>query len=205
MAERVFLAAEPRTILGKQVKRLRREGILPANVYGRSVESIAIQLDQREFGRTIKHSGVRGMFELTISGEAKPRYVVVRGLTRYGGTGEPLHVDFYQVDLNQPIHQVVPLRITGESPAVRDLAGTLLQSLETVSVRCLPLAIPEAIEVDAGLLRSFDVSLTIADLKVPEGVEVLTDPAVVIATVTPPRIRLEAGDEGEQAADGSSE
>lgn len=204
MAERVLLAAEPRTVLGKQVKQLRRQGILPANVYGKALDSVAIQLDQREFGRTIKQSGVRGMFELTIGGETKPRYVVVRGLTRYGGTGEPLHVDFYQVDLNQPIHQVVPLRITGEAPAVRDLAGTLLQSLEIVSVRCLPLAIPEALEADAGILRSFDVSLTVGDIKAPAGVEILTDPAVVIATVTPPRIRLEGAEEGEQGAESDS-
>ncbi|MCC7365851.1 MAG: 50S ribosomal protein L25 [Dehalococcoidia bacterium] len=201
MAERVLIAAEPRTVLGKKVKQLRRAGTLPANVYGRGLESVAIQVDQREFGRTVKRVGVRGMFELNIAGESKPRYVVVRGLTRYGGTGDALHVDFYQVDPNQPIQQNVPLRITGESPAVRDLAGTLLQQLEIVSVRCLPLEIPEALEVDAGLLKNFDISLTVGDIKAPAGVDVLTDPAVVVATVNPPRIRLDlgGGDEGSDA------
>ncbi|HEX6029918.1 MAG TPA: 50S ribosomal protein L25 [Tepidiformaceae bacterium] len=200
MAERVALVAEPRTVLGKQVNQLRRQGRLPANVYGRGLESVAIEIDARDFQRTIKAHGVRAMFELRINGETQTRHVILRGLDRKGGTGDPIHADFFQVDLNRPISANVPLHLVGDAPAVRDLAGTLLQSLEYVAIHCLPLAIPDSIEVDVAPLKGFDVSLTVADVKPPEGVEITTDPAIVVATVTPPRLRTEAEEEAEAAA-----
>jgi large subunit ribosomal protein L25 len=199
MAERATIQAAPRSVLGKQVKQLRRQGILPANVYGKGVPSLAIQIDAREFTRNIKASGLRSMFELAITGENGSRHVIMRGMTRAGGTGEPIHVDFFQVDPNRPILASVPLRVVGESPAVRDLAGTVVLSMEHVAVKCLPLAIPESIEVDGTLLKSFDVTLTIGDLFIPEGVEVLVDPAVVVASVAPPRLRLDVAAEEEAA------
>ncbi len=207
MAERVTIAAEPRTVLGKRVRHLRRQGQLPANVYGRGLESVAITINHREFLRTLKSAGLRSMFELQIDGEQKPRYVIVRSMARAGGTGEPLHVDFYQVDPERPITANVPVRLVGEAPAVRDLAGTLLQALEIVTVRCLPLNIPEAIEADVSMIRSFDTILTVGDITPPEGVEILNDPSIAVASVTPPRIRLDAaaeGEEGEEAAAGEA-
>lgn len=203
MAERVSIAAAPRTILGKQVKRLRREGRLPGNVFGRGLESVAIDIDTREFLRNLRSAGIRGMFELKIEGEASARYVIVRGLTRYGGTGDPLHVDFFQVDPNRPITSHVPLRLVGNAPAVTDLAGTLVQSLDTVNIKSLPLDIPEAIEADVAKLKSFDVSLTVGDVVAPAGVEILTDPSIPVATVTPPRLRVTSEEEGEQAEEGA--
>ena len=204
MADRAVIQAAPRTVLGKQVKQLRRQGRLPANVYGKGLESKAIEIDGREFSRNIKASGVRSMFELKIDGEAQPRYVIMRGLSRVGGTGEPQHVDFFQVDPNRPIHANVPLRLVGEAPAVRDLAGTLLASLELVSVRCLPLAIPDTIEVDVTPLKSFDITLTVGDIAAPAGVQILTDPQVVVATVNPPRIRVDVEAEAEAESDQES-
>lgn len=202
MAERAVIVAAPRTVLGKKVKQLRRQGRLPANVYGKGIPSTALDLDSREFSRNIKATGLRSMFELSITGEASPRYVIIRGMTRQGGTGDPIHIDFFQVDPSRPIQANVPLHITGESPAVRDLAGTLLHSLEVVAVRCLPLAIPDSLSVDASLLNDFEKSITVADLKAPDGVEILTDASAVIATVAPPRLRLDHAGEagGEEAA-----
>jgi large subunit ribosomal protein L25 len=196
MADRAIIVAAPRTILGKKVKQLRRNGRLPANVYGKGVASTAIDLDSREFGRNIKATGLRSMFELSIDGEGKSRYVIIRGMTRQGGMGEPIHIDFLQVDPNKPIMANVPLHMVGESPAVRDLAGTLVQSLDIVSVRCLPLAIPDSIPVDVTGIKDFDTSVTVADAQIPEGVELLTDPASVVASVVPPRLRLDR-EEGE--------
>ena len=200
MADRAVIQASPRTVLGKKVKQLRRTGVLPANVYGRAIPSQALQIDAREFSRNIKATGLRSMFELNIAGEPAPRYVIIRGMTRKGGTGEPIHLDFFQVDPSRPIVANVPIHLVGESPAVRDLAGILLHSLDIVSVRCLPLAIPTNLEVDVTSLKSFDMTLSVADIVPPEGVEILTDPGVVIATVNPPRIRLEPGEESEAGA-----
>lgn len=189
MAERVTIKAAPRTVLGKKVRQLRRQGRLPGNVYGRGIESCAVDIDAREFARTIKSAGLRAMIELSVDGEPSPRYVILRGVTRSGGTGDPIHIDFFQVDPNTPIQANVPLRLQGEAPAVRDLAGTLLPGLDVVAVRCLPLAIPDSIPVDLTGLKSFNVSLTVGDIAPLPGVEILTDPSIVVATVTAPRIR----------------
>lgn len=193
MADRVTVLAEPRAVLGKHVAKLRREGLLPANVYGRGIDSLALQLDAREFTRVLKTGAARGMFELNVSGEPGPRYVILRALSRKGGTGDPLHADFLQVDLQRPIQTHVPIRLTGESPAVRDLAGLLVQILEQVTVRCLPLGIPDVLEADLGTLTGFGTALTVADLVPVDGVEIITDTSLTIATANPPRIRRDAG------------
>ena len=203
MPDRLTLSATNRTVLGKKVKHLRREGILPANVYGRGVDSTAIQLDGRDFRRAIRQAGIRSMFELAIDGEKESRHVLVRGLDREGGTGDPIHVDFYQVDLNTPIQTTAMIRLVGTAPAVTDLGGTLLQNLESIAIRCLPLDIPEAIELDVSSLESFELSLSVADLEVPEGVEVLVASDVGVATVDAPRLTIEGEEEeGEEELEG---
>jgi large subunit ribosomal protein L25 len=189
MAERIALAARPRSVLGKGVRHLRREGILPANVYGKGVESRALELDAREIQRVLKAHGSRSLFDLSIEGESSARPVLIRSLSRQGGMGDVHHIDFYQVDPRRPITTSVVLNFVGEAPAVKDLAGTLVITSETVNVRCLPLAIPDGIEADISKIVGFDVSLTVGDLTAPEGVEILTDPAVTLATVMAPRLR----------------
>ena len=202
MPDRVTLSATNRTVLGKKVRRLRREGVLPANVYGRGVDSTAIQLDGRDFRRAIRQAGIRSMFELAIEGEPQARHVLVRGLDREGGTGDPIHVDFYQVDLNNPIQTTIAIRLTGVAPAVTDLGGTLLQNLETVAIRCLPLDIPEAIELDVSSLESFELSLNVGDLNVPAGVEVLAASDIGVATVDAPRLLIEGEEEEGEELEG---
>lgn len=189
MADRAVIEAAPRTVLGKKVKQLRREGRLPANVFGRGVDSTAVEVDARTFGHTIKTTGLRHMYEMRISGEKAARYVIIRGLTRAGGTGDPIHIDFQQVDPERPITANVPLRVVGEAPAVRDLAGTLQQFVDVVSIRCKPLAIPEAIEADATALKSFTSTITVGSITPPAGIELISDPTLVVASVEPPRVR----------------
>lgn len=197
MADHAVIVAAPRTVLGKQVKQLRRQGRLPANIFGRGIQSTAIDIEAREFSRNIKASGLRSMFQLNVAGEKNPRYVIIRGMTRAGGMGDPIHVDFFQVDPNKPITANVPIRLVGESPAVRDLAGTLIQALDILHIKCLPLAIPESIEADVSVINGFDVMLTVGGLGAPEGVEILTDSSVPVANVAPPRIRVEQPTEEE--------
>jgi len=192
MAERATIQAEIRSVLGKQCNQLRRQGILPANVYGRDVESQAVQLNARDFARHVKAHGIRTMFLLNVAGEKAPRHVVIRGLTRKGGTGDFHHIDFLHVDPERPIVSNVPLRLVGDAPAVRDLAGTLLPSLEVVAVRCRPMDIPDAIEADIALLTGFDVSMKVSDITPPAGIEIVTDPRIIVATVNRPRVRAAA-------------
>ncbi|MFQ5381985.1 MAG: hypothetical protein ACE5EF_10235, partial [Dehalococcoidia bacterium] len=138
MTDRAVVNAAPRAVLGKKVKNLRRGGLLPGNVYGRNVDSTPIQMDAREFDRFITTDAVRGLFDIKIEGEKKARKVILRGLDRLGGTGEPIHAEFLQVDLKRPLWVTVRLNFTGVAPAVRDLAGTLVRSAATLRIRCLP-------------------------------------------------------------------
>ncbi len=186
------IVASPRTVLGKKVKTLRREGTLPGNVFGRGLESRALQMDAREFLRIVRGSGVKSMFRLTVDGETEPRYVFIRGLMRAGGMGDPTHVDFHQVELDKVIDTGVAIKLIGEAPAVRDLAGTLVPAVNRVTVRTLPLEVPDHVEVDLVALNSFDAVLTVGHIKPIDGVEIVDDPSIVLATVTPPRIRLDA-------------
>lgn len=189
MADRIMLAAAPRTVLGKQVKTLRREGQLPANVFGRGLDSLAIQMESREFQRLLKGAAVRSMLDLQIAGEPAPRPVVIRSIMRLGGTGVPVHVDFYQVDPQRPILATLPLRFIGEAPAVRDLAGVLVQVIEQVHVRCLPLTMPDHLEVSLNGLIQFNAGITVGELVVPADVEILTDHALLVVSVAAPRVK----------------
>jgi large subunit ribosomal protein L25 len=213
MAQRLTLQAERRTVLGKKVKQLRQDGWLPGNVYGRALDSVAVQLNLRDFLHAVRDAGVRSMFELAVAGEEKPRFVIIRALERAGGTGMPVHVDLYQVDLRRPVQTNVPLVVEGESAAVRELGGTLLQNVDIVAVECLPMDIPASITVDVSVLDSFDKTITVGDLVAPEGVTLLTDPAVSVATVAAPRIRADmeegeaeavAGEAGAEGAEGAA-
>lgn len=199
------IVAQPRTVIGKKVKALRRTGVLPGNVYGRGLESKAVQMDAREFVRTARASGVRSMFKLEIEGEGAPRYVLIRGLMREGGMGQPRHVDFYQVDLSKPIDTPLDLVLTGEAPAVRDLAGTLQPIVDRILIRTLPLNIPERLEVDLGLLTSFETTLTAADIVLPDGVTLVDPEDMLLVKVNPPRLRLEGDDEEGGSGDGGGE
>jgi len=202
MQKRAALAVEPRSTLGKRVKRLRAEGILPGNVYGRGFDSIAVQIESHEFVRVVRDAGIRSMFELNIDGEKEPRLVLIRGLDRHLGMGELIHVDFFQVDLERRLQTSIPLRQIGQSLAVTDLGGTLLSGAETLLVRCLPLDIPEFIEVDVGVLEDFDSSVSVGDLELPDNVESLIDPSVMVATVNAPRLATEDELEDEEGEDG---
>lgn len=202
MQTRTALTAAPRTILGKRVKLLRAEGILPGNIYGRGFESVAIQVQSQEFVRTVRAAGIRSMFELTVDGEKEPRLVLIRGLDRHLGMGEPIHVDFFQVDLERRLQTSVRILLVGQSAAVTDLGGTLLHGVESLLVRCLPLDIPEMIEVDISILQDFESSVTVGDLDLPGNVEVQLDDSVMVATVNAPRLSADEGlEEGEEDDD----
>src|SRR4051812_21515684 len=101
-------AAEPRTTLGKSVARLRREGVLPANIYGRGVDSTAVQIATRDAAALLRVHGVNTLVNLQVAGESMPRSVVVRGTQRHPVNQALQHVDFYQVDVNRNMQAHVP-------------------------------------------------------------------------------------------------
>lgn len=208
--KRPVLVAEERKILGKKVKKLRREGFLPANMYGKNLSSVALQVKITDFMPLYKEVGATGVIDLQFAGKAKP--VMVKNLQMNFDSHLPLHADFYQVNLKEKIKATVPVVLTGEAKAVTEKVGMLLQSLSDVELEALPDNLPENIEIDVENLSELGDQITVGDLKAPEGVEILTDPAQTIAkiaelTVAEPEPEEEAAEteEGEAAEETSEE
>ncbi|HVA96129.1 MAG TPA: 50S ribosomal protein L25 [Candidatus Acidoferrales bacterium] len=178
------LKAEERTVLGKKVKKLRREGFLPGNVYGKGLNSHALQIILSDFETVYKEAGETGLVDLTYDGKTKP--VLIKNLQMNHVTRTLLHVDFYQVNLKEKVKTTVPIVLLGEAKAVTDKIGLVLQNLSDVEIEALPDKLPENIEISVEALAEIGEQLTVADLKAPEDVTILTDPAQTIAKVVEP-------------------
>ncbi len=178
--KRVVLKVTPRKVLGKKVKQLRKEGILPANIYGKEVKSQAVELPKKEFEKAFKEVGETGLLDLQVGGKITP--VLIHNVqTDYHNN--PLHADFFAVNLKEKVKTMVPLELTGEPKAVTDKLGLLMQIMSEVEVEALPEDLPEKIEIDVAFLAAVDEQITIADIKANAGVAILTDPAQVIAKI----------------------
>lgn len=203
--KRPQLKAEERTVLGKKVKKLRREGYLPGNVYGKGLKSHALQIKLSDFEAVYKEAGDTGVIDLTYDGKSKP--VLVKNLQRNFANHTLLHVDFYQVNLKQKVKATIPLVLVGEPQAVTDKLGMLLQNQSDVEVEALPDSLPENIEINVEHLAAVGDQVTVADLKAPEGVEVLTDSTQTIAKIAEPKVEEpepEEAPEGEEGAEGEA-
>ena len=195
MADTDTYVVAPRAIVGKHVATLRREGVLPANIFGRGLESIAVQMPYRTARELLIAHGKDNLVQLQIEGESVPRPVVVRNFQRHPVTRDVLHLDFYQVDLARPIQGTVPVRLIGEAPAVHVFQAILLTGADSIHVEALPADLPEHLEISVEGMTEEDSVLTVADVAVPPGVRVLTEPDIMVARIS--RGRLQAEDEEE--------
>lgn len=204
---RVELTVTPREVLGKKVKALRRQGITPANVYGSTIDSVAVQVPSADLAHVLKTAGRNDIVFLQLDG-GEPRPTFVHAIQRNPLTDAILHVDFLQIDLKKKIKIDVPLHLEGLAPAVETHQGILVQSADYVTVEALPSEIPSFLVVDVSVLEEIDSALHVSDLTLPEGVEMVTDGEVLIAKVAPPVIEKveeeveEELAEGEEAAEG---
>lgn len=190
MTTTLKLTVTPRTETGKAVSKLREKGFIPAVLYGREVEPMALSINYLDFSRAYKAAGESTLIEITPEGK-KPVNVLVHDVAVHPLTGRFLHIDFYQVNMKEEIETDVPLEFIGESAAVKALSGVLVRSLEEVKVKCLPNNLPHALEVDLSKLATFDDAIKIADIKLPEGVQMLDDLETIVATVAAPRSEAE--------------
>ena len=184
--EKVKLEVEKRKVIGKKVKLLRRDGLLPANIYGKKTKSLAVQLPAKLFLSVFKEVGESGLLDLKVGGEDAARPVLVHDVHFHPVSNEPLHVDFYQVDLKEKVITKVPVEIIGESPAIKEKIGILIQPLSEVEVEALPGDLPEKIEVDISGLKAVDETITVDQVKAPQGVQILTEAKEVLAKIEPP-------------------
>lgn len=209
MAEAI-LHAQQRTITGKKVRGLRREGKLPANLSVRNQSSQPIQVDAHEFERFLKTHGGAAVLTLQVADAqgATTRHPALLGrMQRQAVTGVVEHIDFQQVDMTEPVHTHVTVVVTGEAPAVKAFNGVMLQTLTSVEVKALPGDLPEVISVDASGLETIHSSLSVRDLKPPTGVTILTDPdeTVVMIQATRGGVEETAAAEAAPAAPATGE
>jgi len=198
------LVVELREILGKRVARLRRQGVLPANIYGHGLESVSVQVAGEEFERLMRASTANEVIDVKVAGERSTRPVVVHKIQRNPLTSAALHADFYQVSLREKMRAAVPIMVTGQSEAVETYNGVLVHALDEISIEALPLDIPTHLEVDISVLAELESSVHVRDLVVPGNVTVLNEPDAVVVKVESPRVMEEelAPAEAEEAAEG---
>jgi large subunit ribosomal protein L25 len=205
MADRPALAAERRTVTGKAVSRLRKDGRLPGVVYGHGTDSEPLTLDAHEFEQLRKHAGASTLVDLKVEG-GKARPVLISSIQVHPVNRRPLHVDLFAVRMTEELTVEVQLIGTGAAAAVEN-GGTLVHPTSSVKVRALPANLPDSLSYDLSPLTDFDTTITVADLVAPEGVTIQADPAEVIARVLAPRVEeaATAAEGVEGAAEGAAE
>ena len=181
------LQAEKREDVGTGLDELRKSGNIPAVIYGKGKENTNLQVERNAFMRVFHKAGENSLIDLEIAGEAKSRNVLAHDVQTHPVSDEVIHIDFYEVRMDEEVETEIPLVFIGEAPAVKDLEGTLITNKDHVEVKCLPANIPHEISVDISSLVTFEDSITAKDLKIPAGVELLTDLEETIALVNPPR------------------
>lgn len=184
--------ARLREYTGKKVKKLQKEGYIPAVLYGKGIKNINLAINMKDFTKAYKIAGENTLLELDIENDKTgDRNVLVHDVNTDPVNDSIIHVDFYQVDMKQKVIANVPLVFEGESQAVKVEAGVLIKNLHEVEVSALPKDLPHEIKVDLSLLASFNDVISIKDLKVPQGVKIDMHEDEVIASVARPRSQEE--------------
>jgi large subunit ribosomal protein L25 len=180
--EKIVLQAVRRDVVGKQVKALRREGQLPAVIYGRHIEPLPILMDTRETSRILTGLAPSTLVTVEVDGKAYP--TLVREKQRNKILGTLIHVDFMAVSMEEKLRANVVVSISGVSPAVKDFNAILITELSMLEIECLPQDLPERVVVDISGLAEIGDTLYVRDLKISERVKILDDMDSVVVSVT---------------------
>jgi large subunit ribosomal protein L25 len=193
--EEIVLNLEPRTVVGKQVKALRRAGNVPAVLYSRRGEPVILQANNRELLRVLARAGGSRLVKLSIAGAQDAPMALVREVQREPIKGTLWHVDFFGVSMTEVIKVELPIRYDGISPAVTRNEGVLIHAMDTIEIECLPGDLIDMVAIDVSILDKVGDVIRVSDLKVPATVRLLADSEATIA-----RVSHLAGEEVEVAA-----
>ena len=200
--KQIELRATSREILGKKVRFLRRQGIIPLHLFGHSVESIALQCDEAQLKRVLAQAGKTRLISLKLDKGKKPRNVVVREVQRDMRTDGLLHVDLYQIKMTEKIRVEVPVVVVGEAPALKSKENMLLQELNSLTVECLPNEIPASVKVDLSSLTEREQAIRVEDVILGKEVAILNDPELVMVKIgSRPKEKVEEVVEVEEAVE----
>ncbi len=185
MADIQLIATVREKISSKKLVRARKEGKIPAVVYGNKVAPQMVWVDFLTFAKVHAVAGESSIISLSLPKGKKS--VIVQELEHDAMSNRVSHVDFFEVSMDQELEARIPLEFINESPAVREMGGILVKTLEEVEVTCLPKDLPHAITIDLSMLKDFSTHVQVKDLVLPKGVKVLTDELTTIVLVEAPR------------------
>lgn len=202
--DRIKLNAKRREVIGKKVKVLRREGKLPAIIYGKSQEPLPIVLDLRDTTKILREASRATVLTIDVDGEEFT--ALVRERQRGILTGDYEHIDFLAISMTETVRTQVNIFVEGTSPAEEEFGAIVMTGASSVEVEALPNDLPESLTVDVSGLTSIGDTITVADLVLPKGVDVLTDPEEMLAVITHAvQIVEEEEEEGEEEEDFDAE
>jgi large subunit ribosomal protein L25 len=184
--DKATLNAKTREVFGRKTKIGKKEGLIPAVVYGRGIETKSLWIKAMEFGKLLKEAGESTIIELLVD-EKDKRNVIIYETQKDPVTSRFIHADFFQVRMDEEIKTEVELVWVGEAPAVKELSGVLVKNMAEITVRCLPADLPGKIEVNIANLETFEDRVCIKDLEISPKVKIDLSPETVVALVVPPR------------------
>ena len=170
MTEEIKLEAKNREEKNGTVQTIRKDGFIPANIYGPGFDNKNIMVKEQEFNKVFGVAGESQLINLEIEGGQQEK-VIVKDIQKNPVKDNIIHVDFYKVDMNKKIQTEIPLVFIGEAKAVKELGGILIKNIDSLEVKCLPGNLVDNIEVDLSVLVSIHDAIRIEDLKLPEGME----------------------------------
>jgi len=192
--EKKIIIAERRTIVGKKVNTLRREGKLPAIIYGHRIDAIPVTLNARDTQKTLNQ--VSGSTILTIDLQGEEFSTLIREIQRDHIKGNLLHIDFLAISMKEKLRTAVSLTQVGDAAVLDKYPALLVTGIEEVEVECFPQDLPESIEVDVSNLQEIGDAIYVKDVQVPNNVEIITDPEELVIVVS--AVKEEAVEEVEE-------
>lgn len=206
--QEIKLNAEKRELTGRKVKKIRSEGKIPANVYGKKIKSLSLTLKLEEFEKVYKEAGETGVVKLLVEGEKEERPILIQNFQIDPVYDKPLHVDLRQIILTEKITAQIPVEVIGEAPAAQQKLGILIQTVSEIEVEALPMDLPEKFEVDVSKLVNVNDEITVKEITVDRSkvklnvedtlVVVKIEPLAAEEVVAPPPVE-EVAAEGEAA------
>jgi large subunit ribosomal protein L25 len=205
MAEKIELKVEKRDVLGKKVKFLRKKGMVPVHLFGHNIDSLALQGEAAVLSKVISQAGKTRLVNLQVGQSEKSRNVMVREVQKDPIRGGLIHVDLYEVNMDEKIRVEVPIVIVGEAPALKIRENMLYQTLNSLNIECLPGRMPDRISVDISTLTEAEQAVHVEDVSLPD-VTVLNDPDLTIVKISLRPVEVvEEGRPAAAAAEGAAE
>jgi large subunit ribosomal protein L25 len=195
--EKIELKVQKREALGSGLGELRKQGMVPGVLYGKGLDSISVQVNEKDLGKTLKRAGESTLVYLNLDGSEYP--TIIHDVVRDPVRSHILHVDFYKVRLDEKIKAMVPIEFDGESPAVKDLGGILVKNINELEVEGLPQNLPHEIKVDIAKLVNIGDTLCVKDIKLSSDIKLTANAEDIIALVQAPKTEEQLQKELEQS------